>query len=171
MKYTLTAFAIISGVLAQDPPTSLPVCAATCVTKFISGTEIAGCKQADIGCVCENTDFLDQIACCLVDVCNADEQKAAVAYAGSICEGAGVDVPDEVVCKGAASPSASSTETSSSGGDSTETGSSDSSGANSTSSGDSSNSQPSDVKPGSAAVTGVSMVGLVAAVFAGVAML
>lgn len=63
-----------------------------------TGDKIAGCNQGDIKCVCENDSFLDEIACCLADACDEDGKNKAVSFARGICNGAGVEVPDEVVC-------------------------------------------------------------------------
>ncbi|KAH6608614.1 hypothetical protein Trco_001960 [Trichoderma cornu-damae] len=70
-----------------------------CVTKFTTGTSIAGCQQLDIGCICKNADFLNGIACCLSTSCDKASQDQAVQYAKQICSSAGVSTPDQVVCK------------------------------------------------------------------------
>ncbi|CAI4216810.1 unnamed protein product [Parascedosporium putredinis] len=87
-------------------------CAQSCVNGATSGTKIAGCNQGDIGCVCANSQFLDSIACCLADACDEAGQKAAVSFARALCGGAGVTVPEEVVCKsgGGGDSTASSTD-------------------------------------------------------------
>ncbi|KAK2038949.1 hypothetical protein LZ31DRAFT_559196 [Colletotrichum somersetense] len=82
----------------------------SCVTQFTSGTAIAGCSNLDVKCICSNENFLDGIACCLTKACQEADQKTAVQYAKNICTGAGVTVPDQVVCKSAnASTSATGT--------------------------------------------------------------
>lgn len=70
----------------------------------------------DIGCVCGNSNFLSDIACCVADKCDADGQKSTIDYAKKICSGH-ADTPDEVVCSTAAGgSSAASSPTASSGG-------------------------------------------------------
>lgn len=68
----------------------------------------------DVKCICSNNNFLDGIACCLEDACDEEGKNAAVKYAQQICSAAGVDVPDEVVCKESSSTSASGSSTSAS---------------------------------------------------------
>ncbi|RFU73886.1 cfem domain-containing [Trichoderma arundinaceum] len=90
---------------AQD---GIPTCATGCVTKFTTGTSIAGCGQLDIECICKNADFLNGIACCLTSACDKDSQAQAVDYAKQICSAAGVSTPDQVVCNESSSSSSSS---------------------------------------------------------------
>ncbi|KAJ0135912.1 GPI-anchored CFEM domain protein [Colletotrichum tanaceti] len=83
-----------------------------CVNQYTSGNAIAGCSNLDIKCICSNAGFLDGIACCLASACPASEQENAVRFAKNICTGAGVAVPDQVVCNsGNASSSAGSSAT------------------------------------------------------------
>jgi hypothetical protein len=84
-----------------------------CVVEFTTGDLIAGCKQGDIACICSNKDFLDGIACCLVDDCDDASQKAAVDFARGLCTGAGVQVPNEIICKEGGSSSTSAAPSSS----------------------------------------------------------
>ncbi|KAL0936538.1 CFEM domain-containing protein [Colletotrichum truncatum] len=88
-----------SGFAAAQ--SGLAECAQKCVNQYTTSTTIAGCKQLDAKCICENSNFLDGIACCLADGCTKAEQEAAVKYAKDICTGAGVSVPDQVTCKSA----------------------------------------------------------------------
>ena len=76
-----------------------------CVNTATVGSNIGGCSQGDIKCICSNDEFLDNIACCLSSACDSDGKDKAVSFARSICGGAGVDVPDQVVCN---NPSAAS---------------------------------------------------------------
>lgn len=69
-----------------------------CINDATVGDQIAGCGQGDIKCVCENDQFLDNIACCLSSACDEEGKDQAVSFARQICTGAGVEVPDEVVC-------------------------------------------------------------------------
>ncbi|KAL2113360.1 hypothetical protein VUR80DRAFT_4197 [Thermomyces stellatus] len=99
MKYAATVLALAAAALAQDISTDIPSCAGECVNVATVGDKIAGCSQGDIKCICENEDFLDNIACCLNDACDQEGKDQAVSFARQICSGAGVEVPDEVVCK------------------------------------------------------------------------
>ncbi|PKS10624.1 hypothetical protein jhhlp_002379 [Lomentospora prolificans] len=100
MKFIAVTLALAAAALAADTPaTSIPPCANDCITGATTGTKIAGCNQGDIKCVCSNSNFLDSIACCLADACDADGLTAAVSFARALCGGAGVEVPEEVVCK------------------------------------------------------------------------
>ncbi|KAK5990750.1 hypothetical protein PT974_09020 [Cladobotryum mycophilum] len=108
MKYSIFSLAVVATLAAaQAPADGVPKCAAPCIAKYTVGNQIAGCKQLDIGCVCKNSDFLDQVACCLADACDAAGQAAAVSYAKQICSSQGVATPDKVECKSGASPSSS----------------------------------------------------------------
>ncbi|KYK58578.1 cell wall protein [Drechmeria coniospora] len=91
---------------------SIPTCAQGCVGKYITGGGVAGCKTADIACVCRNKDFLDGIACCLADVCSQEDQDKSVKFARQLCTSSGVQVPDKVVCNKAASSATTTTSTS-----------------------------------------------------------
>ncbi|KAF9870044.1 CFEM domain-containing protein [Colletotrichum karsti] len=97
MKFTVVVLALAGIAGAQD--TQLPTCAQGCVNQYTSGTAIAGCSNLDIKCICSNSGFLDGIACCLAAACPKADQDTAVKFAKNICTGAGVTVPDQVVCK------------------------------------------------------------------------
>ncbi|KAF4981499.1 hypothetical protein FDECE_17686 [Fusarium decemcellulare] len=119
MKFHVFASVLLAGFAAAQQE-KLPSCAQPCVNKYTTGDGIAGCGQFQFKCICSNQDFLDGIACCLEDECDASGRAAAVKYAGQICSSAGVDVPDEVVCKnttstGTATDTATGTPTASSG--------------------------------------------------------
>ncbi|KAK6068647.1 CFEM domain-containing protein [Seiridium cupressi] len=111
----LLFLAMVGLVAGQN---GLPDCAFAlqkqCVTKFTSGTNIGGCPQLNVSCICSQQSFLSDIACCLADVCSAADQQAAVDYAHSLCSTAGVTVPSAVTCSskssGASAGTASSTE-------------------------------------------------------------
>ncbi|KAL5611824.1 hypothetical protein BROUX41_000601 [Berkeleyomyces rouxiae] len=111
MKSTTFFLAAVAGLVSAQ--TSLPSCATECVSGFTSGSNIAGCSQGDVACICGNNDFLSQIACCLVDACGEEDQAATLSYASSLCQGFGVDVPNEIACNsnstGTASPSGTTT--------------------------------------------------------------
>ncbi|TFB00300.1 hypothetical protein CCMA1212_007967 [Trichoderma ghanense] len=94
MKASVLSLVFLSGLAAAQ----IPDCATGCVTKFTTGTSIAGCGQLDIACICKNADFLNGIACCLTTACDKDGQAQAVKYAKQICSSAGVSTPDDVVC-------------------------------------------------------------------------
>ncbi|CCF46180.1 hypothetical protein CH063_15012 [Colletotrichum higginsianum] len=98
MKFAII-IALAGLAVAQ---TDLPTCAQSTpqVAMFtFVGNAIAGCSNLDIKCICSNAGFLDGIACCLASACPAAEQENAVKFAKNICTGAGVTVPDQVVCK------------------------------------------------------------------------
>ncbi|KAL6873072.1 hypothetical protein J3F83DRAFT_600126 [Trichoderma novae-zelandiae] len=94
MKASVLSLVFLSGLAAAQ----IPDCATGCVTKYTTGTSIAGCGQLDIACICKNSDFLNGIACCLASACDKDSQEQAVQYAKQICSSAGVSTPDDVVC-------------------------------------------------------------------------
>ncbi|KDN64871.1 putative CFEM domain-containing protein [Colletotrichum sublineola] len=109
MKSSVAVAIALAGLAAAQ--TDLPTCAQSCVTQFTSGNAIAGCSNLDVKCICSNDNFLNGIACCLAGACPEADQKTAVKYAQNICTGAGVSVPDQVVCK-TANASASGSQTS-----------------------------------------------------------
>ncbi|KAK1771424.1 hypothetical protein QBC33DRAFT_153832 [Phialemonium atrogriseum] len=83
----------------------LPKCATDCADNFLVGG-IGDCGT-DPKCICNNKTFLSDIACCLVGVCDAKDQAAAVSFAQNICTANGVSVPSVVSCAtAAASPTA-----------------------------------------------------------------
>ncbi|KAK1975497.1 hypothetical protein LZ30DRAFT_605506 [Colletotrichum cereale] len=97
MKFSMAVAIALAGLAAAQ--TDLPTCAQSCVTQFTSGNAIAGCSNLDVKCICSNENFLNGIACCLAGACPEADQKTAVKYAQNICTGAGVSVPDQVICK------------------------------------------------------------------------
>ncbi|KAL7803603.1 hypothetical protein V8C44DRAFT_343625 [Trichoderma aethiopicum] len=131
MKASVLSLVLLSGLVAAQ----IPDCATSCVTKYTTGTSIAGCGQLDIACICKNDDFLNGIACCLASACDKDGQAQAVKYAKQICSSAGVSTPDNVVCNENSSSSAteSATATDDSSSTATTSGSSESTTAESSS--------------------------------------
>ncbi|PTB76190.1 hypothetical protein M440DRAFT_1401645 [Trichoderma longibrachiatum ATCC 18648] len=107
MKASVLSLIFLSGLAAAQ----IPDCATSCVTKYTTGTSIAGCGQLDIACICKNDDFLNGIACCLASACDKDGQAQAVKYAKQICSSAGVSTPDNVVCNENSSSSATESAT------------------------------------------------------------
>ncbi|GJC86960.1 GPI-anchored CFEM domain protein ARB_01017 [Colletotrichum liriopes] len=105
MKFSVVAIALAGLAVAQ---TDLPTCAQGCVNQYTTGNAIAGCSNLDIKCICSNAGFLDGIACCLASACPPADQESAVKFAKNICTGAGVAVPDQVVCKNANASSSGS---------------------------------------------------------------
>ncbi|KAF6815067.1 CFEM domain-containing protein [Colletotrichum musicola] len=99
MRFAAVAIALAG--LAGAQVSQLPACAQECVNKYTTTNAIAGCSQLDIKCICSNSGFLDGIACCLAAACPKADQDSAVKFAKDICTGAGVSVPDQVVCKNA----------------------------------------------------------------------
>ncbi|KAK0119181.1 hypothetical protein ONS95_008038 [Cadophora gregata] len=112
MKLTLTlltvASALVSLISAQGVTGGVPACAQPCINQFTSngGSTIAGCNRIDATCICANKDFLGGIACCLVDKCNLDDQKAATEYALAFCKANQVTgLPTAVSCASTATAS------------------------------------------------------------------
>ncbi|KFH47287.1 hypothetical protein ACRE_019060 [Hapsidospora chrysogenum ATCC 11550] len=81
-----------------------------CITEYVTGNKIAGCGQYDIECVCSNEEFIDGIACCVDEACDAKGKEATLKFAAQICSTQNVEVPDKVECK---SKTTSATSTSS----------------------------------------------------------
>ncbi|KAJ6445957.1 CFEM domain-containing protein [Purpureocillium lavendulum] len=100
-----------AGVVAQK----------SCVSKLVGGTEIAGCKAADIGCICSNKSFINSIVCCIDETkaCTKDELETTLKYAQTLCKASGATLPSTVpTCSASGSPTgstASSTGTQASG--------------------------------------------------------
>jgi hypothetical protein len=61
-----------------------------CVTEFTSGSQIGGCSNINAVCICSNSNFINQIACCLAGACDTADQEAATQYALNFCKAAGV---------------------------------------------------------------------------------
>ncbi|RAL63131.1 hypothetical protein DID88_004213 [Monilinia fructigena] len=87
MKTNFIAFTVTT-VLAglTSAQNGLPTCAQSCVTQYTSGSQIAGCANLDIACICSNDSFLSGIACCLAAACEAADEQIAVAYAQNLCK-------------------------------------------------------------------------------------
>lgn len=107
MKFNTVAFAFVGLAAAQLE--GLPTCAQGCVTQFTTGSNIGGCPQLDVKCICSSEDFLSGIACCLASACSAADQKTAVQFAASLCQTQGVTVPSSVSCSTTAMTSMSMT--------------------------------------------------------------
>ncbi|KAL7786222.1 hypothetical protein V8C37DRAFT_392934 [Trichoderma ceciliae] len=97
MKSSVLSLVFVAALAAAQD--GIPSCATGCITKFTTGTSIAGCQQLDVGCICKNADFINDIACCLSSACDKAGQDQAVDYAKQICSSSGVSTPDQVVCK------------------------------------------------------------------------
>jgi hypothetical protein len=101
LAWALPAYAQVDG--------KIPDCAQSCVNDLTSGSSIGNCPSLDVKCICSSSSFLGNIACCLGKSCSASDQKAAAAYAASICQTAGVTVNSEVADLCPSGASASST--------------------------------------------------------------
>ncbi|KAG5946244.1 hypothetical protein E4U60_004386 [Claviceps pazoutovae] len=130
MKSAVIALAVATGFVAAQVPQldKIPKCAYSCVSSYITGTNIAGCAPADIACVCGNQEFLSGISCCLEKDCSKDDIKSTIDFAAGLCNASGVKTPKELICKNnaassgassgaaaAATPTASGSQTSASG--------------------------------------------------------
>ncbi|KAH7376299.1 hypothetical protein B0T11DRAFT_324219 [Plectosphaerella cucumerina] len=118
-KLFAAAVVVASAGLVAAQNTGLgqvPPCAQPCLNNFLGGGLIADCQAFDAKCICENRDFLAQIACCLVDSCTAEEQKDTVDFAHAMCRTVQVtNLPDEVVCSTATAAGTSATQAASAG--------------------------------------------------------
>ncbi|KAM7216944.1 hypothetical protein V8F06_007707 [Rhypophila decipiens] len=86
----------VSSVAAQGT-NGLPDCAKSCADGFLRNG-IGSCGT-DVKCICEDKNFLGDIACCLKGTCPDAEQTSAVAYASTLCVAFGVtDLPTAVSC-------------------------------------------------------------------------
>ncbi|KAL5320941.1 hypothetical protein ACEPPN_011751 [Leptodophora sp. 'Broadleaf-Isolate-01'] len=168
MKFSLLAVASALACLASAQVSGgVPSCAFTTA----GGSEIAGCNRIDAACICSNKDFLSNIACCLVDKCNVEDQQKATDYALAFCRANQVTgLPTAVSCASTAStgmPTStnSSPATITSGGSSTtSTGSIAANAASTTTSGTAST--PTNAAPTNAAGVGAGIIGGLAAVVA-----
>ncbi|POR36532.1 Uncharacterized protein TPAR_03248, partial [Tolypocladium paradoxum] len=169
MKSALV-MALAASLVAAQSLDGIPDCAKDCVTKFVTGTSIAGCKVADIACICGNKDFLNNIACCLAGVCSQSDQDKTVQYATQLCNASGVQVPNKVVCNsgaassGSASGSASASSTGSASGTATPT--TTGTAASASTSGTATGASPTSRSTGAAAPVVGSVGGLAGAVLA-----
>lgn len=62
----------------------------------------------DIECTCKNDEFLDSIACCIQDDCDDAGKDETIKFAKGICNIVGVEVPEKVECKTAATTTSAS---------------------------------------------------------------
>ncbi|KAI7159090.1 hypothetical protein KC349_g4413 [Hortaea werneckii] len=104
-----TAFAVLAftgAVLAQVDISNLPSCAYGCVTN------LGGCNQLDITCICSDTELISGLACCVSKECDPEDQDKTIQFAQNLCGGEGVDnLPTSATCASTASSTASSTGT------------------------------------------------------------
>ncbi|KAG6040715.1 hypothetical protein E4U41_007329 [Claviceps citrina] len=117
MRSNLIILAVASGFAAAQVPQldKIPTCAYSCVSSYITGTNIAGCPPADIACVCSNKDFLGGISCCLQKDCSKGDIQATIEFAAGLCNASGVKTPTQLVCNKDAAPPAASKSASASG--------------------------------------------------------
>ncbi|OAA48732.1 CFEM domain protein [Metarhizium rileyi] len=118
MRSSFFSLAVAVGfAAAQSQLDKIPKCAFSCVSSYISGTNIAGCKPADIACVCKNQEFINGISCCLQKDCSKEEVDSTISFANQLCTASGVETPKQLVCSAgsaSASGSAAATKTSTS---------------------------------------------------------
>ncbi|OAA72392.1 Extracellular membrane protein, 8-cysteine region, CFEM [Cordyceps fumosorosea ARSEF 2679] len=109
MKFLIPLLAAASLVTADDNPlNSIPTCAQSCVGKFLTGSNIAGCSLLDYKCVCSNESFINQIACCIAPVCDDKGKSDTIALANKLCKAFDVNLPTAVTCNTAAATSTGS---------------------------------------------------------------
>ncbi|KAH8792318.1 hypothetical protein F5882DRAFT_487811 [Hyaloscypha sp. PMI_1271] len=85
-------------VLAQSA-SGVPACAQPCVVQSTSGSTTGSCNSADVACICSNSGFLSNLACCLAGVCSQADQQAAITYTQNVCAANGVtNLPSVVSC-------------------------------------------------------------------------
>ncbi|KHN99953.1 Extracellular membrane protein, CFEM domain protein [Metarhizium album ARSEF 1941] len=105
-SFIILAAAAAFAAAQLDQLDKIPQCAQPCVSSAIDGTNIAGCKAADIRCVCGNKDFIAGISCCLQKSCSPSEIESTINFANKLCAASGVDTPKQLVCpSGSGSPS------------------------------------------------------------------
>ncbi|KAK4161566.1 hypothetical protein QBC43DRAFT_268449 [Cladorrhinum sp. PSN259] len=104
----LLSLALATSVAAQGSPT-LPPCAQKCADQYLKGG-IGNCGS-DPKCICENSSFIDSIACCLVGVCDSPAQTSAIVFAVSLCSAFGVTTLPTTVSCSTAKPTGAQTST------------------------------------------------------------
>ncbi|POS78709.1 hypothetical protein DHEL01_v202893 [Diaporthe helianthi] len=107
---TVSLSAAIFAGLTVAQFQALPTCAQGCASQFFSGGSYGGCGT-DPKCICQNQDFIGNVACCLIGACGEADQQSAIDFAQQICSANGVDVPDQVSCRTASGASATPTAT------------------------------------------------------------
>ncbi|KAK9316150.1 hypothetical protein V1522DRAFT_379399 [Lipomyces starkeyi] len=75
--------AIAALVSAQTPPS----CASSCITGSMSSSD---CQSVNIECLCTSQSYIDAVTSCVQSTCASSDFDAALAYAQSLCSGAGV---------------------------------------------------------------------------------
>ncbi|KAH8882595.1 hypothetical protein GQ53DRAFT_456466 [Thozetella sp. PMI_491] len=96
----VVAAAAFAGVAMAQ---SLPDCATSCANQFFVNGGYGNCGN-NVKCICSDSSFLSNIACCLAGTCSPADQTAAVSYAQQLCNGAGVSVPSAVSCTSTSAP-------------------------------------------------------------------
>merc|ERR1711967_99071 len=106
MRSAFAVLAFTGTVLAQVDISNLPSCAFSCVT------DLGGCNQLDITCICSDTELISGLACCVSKQCDAEDQDKTIQFAQNLCGGEGVDnLTTSATCASTASATASSTGT------------------------------------------------------------
>ncbi|KAK4971168.1 hypothetical protein LTR66_011488 [Elasticomyces elasticus] len=121
----LSAVAALSALTLAINVPGLPACAGTCV-----GSNLGGCQQIDVACICKNTGYIQSLSCCVAQSCSPADQEndediqeeglltrwrpATIKFAAGICSGQGVVVPSSATCASTASSTATSAASSSS---------------------------------------------------------
>ncbi|KAI6800569.1 hypothetical protein KC363_g1098 [Hortaea werneckii] len=106
MRSAFAVLAFAGAVLAQVDISNLPSCAFGCVTN------LGGCNQLDINCICSDSELISGLACCVSKECDTEDQDKTIQFAQNLCGGEGVDnLPTSATCASTASATASSTGT------------------------------------------------------------
>merc|ERR1712070_1082880 len=104
MRSAFAVLAFAGAVLAQVDISNLPSCAFGCATN------LGGCNQLDINCICSDSELISGLACCVSKECDTADQDKTIQFAQNLCGGEGVDnLPTSATCASTASATASST--------------------------------------------------------------
>ncbi|KAK5008178.1 hypothetical protein LTR28_004315 [Elasticomyces elasticus] len=67
----LSAVAALSALTLAITVPGLPACAGTCV-----GSNLGGCQQIDVACICKNTNYIQSLSCCVAQSCSQADQDS-----------------------------------------------------------------------------------------------
>ncbi|KAL8649742.1 MAG: hypothetical protein Q9226_005449, partial [Calogaya cf. arnoldii] len=99
MLFLLTvavAFWFVTASAQNLNISEVPSCAQACLVNSIS--EQKGCGPSDIGCLCKTNEFVNVVACCILQSCSAADQARAIKENVRACGSANVTVPDYLGC-------------------------------------------------------------------------
>ncbi|TFK31666.1 hypothetical protein BDQ12DRAFT_660193 [Crucibulum laeve] len=93
MRFTLAltfltaTFGLTSAIVLPRDGTTIPACAASCVTN----ADLGDCAATDTICLCKNPIFVSNVSQCAKDNCSKEDVGPALSAFHAICTSVGID--------------------------------------------------------------------------------